>query len=61
MAVEYWRQDNRDPSGHITQESGDVAFVYSVNSNFQLDLGGNFGLNRATPDQQVYLGASSRW
>lgn len=61
VEIEYWRQDNREPSGHVTQESGDVAFVYAVNPDFQLDLGGNFGLNRVTPDQQIYLGASYRW
>ncbi|BDU21530.1 transporter [Dyella sp. GSA-30] len=61
MALEYWRQDNRDPSGHVKQESGDIAFIYVVNPNLQLDLGANMGLNNVTPDRQMYLGLSYRW
>jgi hypothetical protein len=61
LAVEYWRQDNPDPSGHVKQESGDIALIYAVSSAFQLDLGANTGLNKATPNEQVYLGLSYRW
>lgn len=61
VAVEYWRQKDNDPSGHVTQASGDVSLAYLVNPNVQLDLGANLGLNRATPDQQVYFGLSYRW
>ena len=61
VAIEYWRQDNQDPSGHVKQESGDIAFVYAMNSNLQLDTGANLGLNHATPDLQMYLGLSYRW
>jgi hypothetical protein len=61
VAVEYWQQDNHDPSGHVKQKSGDLAFIYAVNQDLQLDLGGNFGLNQATPDQQLYFGLSYRW
>lgn len=61
VAVEYWRGDNHDPSGHFMQESGDIAFVYVVNPDLQLDLGANMGLNQATPDTQMYLGLSYRW
>ena len=61
VALEYWRQDNYDPSGTVRQQSADIAFTYAVNANFQLDTGANMGLNSATPDQQVYLGLSYRW
>jgi hypothetical protein len=61
MALEYWRQDNHEPSGHVKQASGDIAFIYAATRNLQLDLGANMGLNNATPDQQVYLGLSYRW
>lgn len=61
VAVEYWRGDNHDPAGHVMQESGDIAFVYVVNPDLQLDLGANMGLNNATPDTQMYLGLSYRW
>jgi hypothetical protein len=61
IAVEYWRQDNPDSAGHIEQESGDIALSYLVNSAFQLDVGANMGLNRSTPNEQVYFGLSYRW
>jgi hypothetical protein len=61
IAVEYWRQDNPDPSGHIKQESGDVALIYAVNAALQLDFGSNTGLDKATPNEQVYFGLSYRW
>ncbi|MFC4526293.1 transporter [Dyella halodurans] len=61
MEIEYWRQDNQDPSGHIKRESGDIAFIYVLNPNLQLDMGANVGLNHATPDMQTYLGLSYRW
>jgi Putative MetA-pathway of phenol degradation len=61
VAVEYWRQDNHDPSGHVKQESADIAFTYLASANLQLDVGANLGVNRATPDRQLYAGISYRW
>jgi hypothetical protein len=61
IAVEYWREDNPDPSGHVKQESGDVALSYAVSPALQLDVGANTGLNKATPNEQVYFGLSYRW
>lgn len=60
-AVEYWRQDNHDPSGRVKQESADIAFTYLASPDLQLDVGANIGANRATPDHQLYAGASYRW
>ncbi|HVI56860.1 MAG TPA: transporter [Luteibacter sp.] len=61
VAVEYWRQDNRDPSGHVKQESADIAFTWLPRTNLQLDVGANIGVNDATPDRQIYAGLSYRW
>lgn len=61
VAVEYWRQDNHEPSGHVKQESADIAFTYLVGPDLQLDLGASVGVNRATPDHQIYAGVSYRW
>jgi len=61
VAVEYWRQDNRDPSGHVKQESADIAFIYLASPDFQLDVGANVGVNSVTPDRQIYAGFSYRW
>lgn len=61
LALEFWAQDNRDPSGTIRQRSADIALIYLVNPTLQLDVGANFGLNRTTPDSQIYLGLSHRF
>ncbi|WP_213949184.1 transporter [Luteibacter sp. dw_328] len=61
VAVEYWRQDNHDPSGHVKQESADIAFTFLASPDLQLDVGANMGVNNATPDHQFYAGVSYRW
>jgi hypothetical protein len=58
---ELWTAQNFDPAGTVRQYSADVAATYLVRPNLQLDVGGNFGLNRATPDAQLYLGLSTRF
>jgi hypothetical protein len=60
IEVEYWRQDNHAPTGHIKQASSDIAFIYLVTPRLQLDLGANAGMNRATPNEQLYVGLSYR-
>ncbi len=61
FAIELWAQDNRDPAGTIRQRSADAALIFLVNPTLQLDVGTNVGLNRSTPDTQVYLGLSHRF
>ena len=58
---ELWTAQNFDPSGTARQYSADVAVAHLIGEDLQLDLGGNFGLNRATPDAQLYVGLSARW
>ncbi len=60
-AVELWTSQNWDPAGTVQQYSADAAVSYLLNDALQLDAGGNFGLNRATPDVQVYIGVSARF
>ena len=59
--AELWTAQNYDPAATIRQYSADVAVAWLVQPRLQLDLGGNFGLNRATPDAQLYLGLSTRF
>lgn len=59
--AELWTAQNFDPAGTVRQYSADAAVAWLVRPRLQLDLGGNFGLNRATPDAQVYLGLSTRF
>lgn len=58
---ELWTAQNFDPSGTVRQYSADVALTWLARSNLQLDVGANFGLNRATPDVQAYIGLSTRF
>jgi hypothetical protein len=60
---ELWGDVNYDPKGMVRQASADVsaAWIPVRAPTFQLDGGLNFGLNRATPGVQAYLGISHRF
>jgi hypothetical protein len=58
---ELWTAQNFDPSGTVRQYSADVAIAHLITDELQVDIGGNFGLNSATPDAQLYVGLSVRW
>lgn len=58
---ELWTAQNFDPAGTVRQYSADAALAYLVTPTLQFDVGGNFGLNRATPDAQLYVGVSTRF
>lgn len=58
---ELFTAQNFDPAGTVRQYSFDVAAAYALTPRVQLDLGGNFGLNRTTPDTQLYVGISTRF
>lgn len=58
---ELWSDWNFDPAGTVRQYSADAAVAWLVAPRLQLDAGANFGLNRNTPDAQVYLGLSTRF
>jgi hypothetical protein len=60
---EIWGDANFDPSGTVFQSSADIAaaWIPAKSPNLQLDGGLNFGLNKATPAVQVYVGVSHRW
>lgn len=61
LAGELWTAQNWDPAGTIQQYSADAAVTYLLNSDVQLDVGANFGLNSQTPDVQFYTGISFRF
>ena len=58
---EFFTAQNFDPAGTVRQYSLDAAATYALTPKVQLDIGGNFGLNRATPDTQLYVGISTRF
>lgn len=61
LAGELWSNFNFDPAGTIQQASLDGALAYAVSDDLQLDIGGNLGLTRNTPDLEFYAGASIRF
>lgn len=58
LSAELWGQWDWDPARTGRQVSADVAAAYLTSGRVQLDAGANFGLNRATPDAELYAGVS---
>jgi hypothetical protein len=61
VSAELWGEREWDPAGTRTQVSADGAVAYLVSSSLQLDGGVNLGLNRRTPDVELYTGVSARF
>jgi len=61
LGAELWGQWDWDPAGTSKQYSADGTVAYLLNTTTQLDAGANFGLNKQTPDVEVYAGVSKRF
>ena len=61
LGAELWGQWDWDPAGTGKQASADGSIAYLVTDNLQIDGGANFGLNRQTPDVELYAGVSTRF
>ena len=61
FSAELWGQWDWDRKGTTRQSSADGSVAYLVNPEVQLDAGANFGLNRNTPDVELYAGVSKRF
>jgi hypothetical protein len=61
ISAELWGGWDWDPSGTTRQASADGSVAYLLNNTVQLDAGANFGLNRNTPDLELYGGVSKRF
>ncbi len=61
VSAELWGMWDWDPAGTGRQYSADLAFAYLPNKDLQLDWGVNFGLNKQTPDLELYTGVSIRF
>jgi hypothetical protein len=61
LGAELWGQWDWDPSGTGRQASADGSIAYLVSNSVQIDGGANFGLNRETPDVELYAGVSKRF
>jgi hypothetical protein len=61
ISGELWGQWDWDSAGTTRQASADASAAYLVSNDLQLDAGANFGLNRNTPDVELYTGISVRF
>lgn len=61
LSAELWGQWNWDPAGTTRQASADGSVAYLLSNDVQIDGGANFGLNRVTPDVEIYAGVSKRF
>jgi hypothetical protein len=61
LAAEIWGAQNFDPAGTVQQVSADLMVTWLARKTLQFDAGANFGLNRNTPDVQLYAGVSTRF
>ena len=63
LSAEIWSDANFEPVKTVTQSSLDLglAWIPKAAPSLQLDGGVNLGLNRSTPDLQVYAGVSHRF
>lgn len=59
--VEYAAMRDRDPAGHETERRAAVALAWARGANMAFDVGAIVGLDRATPDLEVYVGVSRRF
>lgn len=61
VAVELQAIRDRDPAQHATQALAGLSFAYQPQQQSQIDIGVNAGLNRNTPDAEVYFGVSRKF
>jgi hypothetical protein len=61
LSAEIWGQWDWNPAGTGKQVSADGSVAYLLSNTVQLDAGANFGLNRQTPDVELYTGLSKRF
>lgn len=61
LSAELWGQWDWDPDGTVRQYSVDTSIAYVPRLDLQLDAGANFGLNRETPDVELYVGVAKEF
>jgi hypothetical protein len=61
LGAEVWTDQNLDPAGTVSQYSFDLDAAWLIGNDTQLDGGVNLGLNRVTPDMEIYFGVSRRF
>lgn len=60
-SAEFQVRRDDDPMGATTQTLAGLSLACMVGKDMQIDAGGNAGLNRNSPDVELYLGVSRRF
>ena len=61
LGAELWGRMDDDPAGRSWQASADLTAAITAGANAQFDAGVNLGLDRDTPDLEVYVGVARRF
>jgi hypothetical protein len=61
LSAEIWGSRDWERDNIVRQYSADAAVAYLLSGDVQLDAGANFGLNRETPDVELYTGIAKRF
>ena len=61
LGAELWGEVEDEPAGEIRRATADLTAAVVLGKDLQLDAGANFGLNRATPNAEVYAGVTRRF
>ncbi len=61
VGAELWTDENFDPAGTSIQYSAGLELADLLNNDTQIDCGFTFGLDRQTPDFEIYAGISERF
>jgi hypothetical protein len=61
LGAEFWTDQNFDPSSFSAQYSVGLELADLLNNDTQIDCGVNFGLDRQTPDLEIYAGIAERF
>ena len=61
ISADLWGSWDFDPAGTVRQYSIDGAAAFLLSDRIQLDAGVNLGLNRNTPDVELYSGIAVRF
>lgn len=61
VAVELSLTRDRDPAGHATEALAGLSAGWQADADSQWDVGANIGLDRDSPDVQLYFGFARRF
>lgn len=61
LSAELWMMRDWDPAGTGKRASADGCVAFDMSNDLQLDAGANLGLNKQTPDVELYAGVSMRF